>query len=147
MYDSIWKNQKIVAMLNMNIIKAGIITSTLIACISCEKNTRDYRNKYCGAWTVEYDAGSWGAIGVSSSSGIYTDVTTYYNKENDSTLIFNFSKSLQVELIVDEKGGLSGCGYSGKINDENQFIVNYNSSECTLAMGGGVSAIYDGEKD
>ena len=118
-----------------------------IACVSCEKNTHDYRNKYCGVWTVEYDAGSWGAIGTSSGSGVYTDVTTYYDKDNDSTLIFNFSESLQIELVVDEKGGLNGCGYSGNINGENKFIVNYNSSECTLAMGGGVSAVYDGEKD
>lgn len=128
-------------------IKTGIVTLVLIACISCEKHNRDYRSKYCGAWTVEYDTGSWGAIGASSDSGVYTDVTTYYNKNNDSTLIFNFSGSLKVELVVDEKGGLKGCGYSGQINEENQFIVNYNSSDCTLAMGGGVSAIYDGEKN
>ena len=131
----------------MKLINAGIITSMLLVCIGCNKKTQDYRNKYCGAWTVAYDTGSWGAIGTSSGSGTYTDVTTYYDKNNDSTLIFNFSESLKIELAVDENGGLKGCGYSGNIDDENQFTVNYNSNDCTLAMSGGVTAIYDGEKD
>lgn len=134
-------------MFTNNIIKVGIIASALIACIGCDKNTHDYRNKFCAAWFVEYNTGSWGAIGTSSNSGVYNDVTTYYDNDSDSTLIFDFRDSFRVELEVDENGNLSGCGYSGTINDKNQFRLSYDSSECTLAMEGGVSVIYDGEKN
>lgn len=127
-------------------ITIGLILSALVIFFSCEKESKDYRDKYTGNWdfTVELTKVNIDSIGqYEQDSVLYSGKIIKGNTENEINI--QYAESENIILVVGEFGEMSGfptqyC--SGNFEGESKIHLYLRWG----GLGGNITHIVDGVK-
>ena len=137
----------------MNLKKRTILILIVAAAITsgCRKNLFDYRNKYCGDWTVSMSVESHTFFGPNGSEidyydTIYQSVDIRYLKSNDSLINFSGINGQWLnEVEVLSNGTFKGCSISGSFKGKKEFYLERGN--CTYSAGGYQITTFHGTKN
>lgn len=120
----------------------------ILTSLSCKKLPFDYRNKYIGDYNFVHSYSSW-----TVNQGTYASGTdnysgrVYYDLKSKEYIKFEYNNSI-LELKVSRKGKLTlPCGApAGEFTSDNSVTINYSTSTCSGALGGGTNISVTGTK-
>lgn len=116
-----------------------IVTGIVFLFLGCEKESIDYRDKYCGEWYFTTIIRSFSMENESSSHDtIYYDGLIWY--ENKDSIIIEYRENRVLEFEINDSGEIFIDRYyptHGEFIDENN--VNFNLYSGGLGGGTGES--------
>lgn len=119
-------------------IRIGVFTAVLLCVFcGCDKHALDFRNKYCGEYTLIKTYEYWSMGGNAGTNKDTVSGSIYYENaeglEHDMLMLAVGDIPNYVKLRIDKKGAIYlTCGSKsiGEFSDKKHFVADWHSNSC-----------------